>query len=98
VSARKPARVFDRSVGIIAAVTLCMAAIGCSGGGGTRNCGKPREYQASESAASLEVPEDLDAPDRSGKLIIPNVPDSGAEAESDQPCLEEPPDYFDRKL
>jgi len=71
---------------------------GCAGGGSKRACSKPQEYQASESTASLTVPGGLDEPDRSGELVIPELRDENGGPGDDQPCLEQPPDYFDRKL
>jgi uncharacterized lipoprotein len=93
---RRPA--VGRHAGAGLALALILVVVGCSGGGGTRNCNKPQEYQASTSTAPLAVPDALDEPDRSGKLVIPEARSPGDEVEGDQPCLEQPPDYFDRKL
>jgi hypothetical protein len=48
--------------------------------------------------SSLTVPNDLDEPDRSGKLLIPEIREEDEEPGADRPCLDQPPDYFDRKL
>ena len=97
-------RVSGRS-GAIAAVTLCLCVCGCAGGGGKRACNKPQEYQSSETTSSITVPNDLDEPDRSGKLLIPEAREEDLEyffikeePGADRPCLDQPPDYFDRKL
>ena len=84
--------------GAFAFVAICVLVSGCAGGGGKRACSKPREYQASETTGSLTVPNNLDEPDRSGKLLIPEVREEDEEPVGDQPCLDQPPDYFDRKL
>jgi uncharacterized lipoprotein len=81
-----------------AVLALCLCVCGCAGGGGKRACSKPQEYQASETGNSLTVPNDLDEPDRSGKLLIPEAREEEAEPDADRPCLDQPPDYFDRKL
>jgi uncharacterized lipoprotein len=84
--------------GAIAAVALCLCVCGCAGGGGKRACSKPQEYQSSETTSALMVPNDLDEPDRSGKLLIPEAREEDEEPGADRPCLDQPPDYFDRKL
>ena len=83
--------------GAIATLALCLCVCACAGGG-KRTCSKPQEYQASETADSLTIPNDLDEPDRSGKLLIPEAREEKAEPDADRPCLDQPPDYFDRKL
>ena len=84
--------------GVFTFVAICALISGCAGGGGKRACSKQREYQASETTGSLTVPNNLDEPDRSGKLIIPEVREEDEEPAGDQPCLDQPPDYFERKL
>ncbi len=79
-------------------VAIGVLVSGCAGGGGKRDCSKPREYQASETSGSLTVPNNLDEPDRSGTLLIPEGHEEDEEPGDDRPCLDQPPDYFDRKL
>ena len=76
-------------------VSICIA--GCFGGG-KNACKKPQEYQSSQKAPPLELPDDLDEPDRAGELAIPDAAAQQEQSSEDRPCLERPPDYFDRKL
>ncbi len=85
------------AVRAISAMLLCGSLMGCFGSK-EGACAKPREYQASRSVQSLEVPGDLDAPPNVG-LDIPEVPpteDGEAQAQQAQKCLDDPPDYFGR--
>ncbi len=64
--------------------------------GGKPACDKRQEYQASGSVNSVQVPDGLDQPNRSTVLEIPDAsPDAERRAKGD-PCLETPPDYFER--
>ncbi len=82
---------------VCATILLSISVAACSGGG-KNTCTKSQEYQASRQVDALEVPGDLDEPDRSGELVIPEVAAQSDQPPADQPCLERPPDYFDRKL
>ena len=78
-------------------LTLAIALSACGGNKKTASdiCDKPQEYQASRSADTLTIPENLDAPDRSGALVIPDEHKAGVYPDG-RPCLERPPDYFGR--
>lgn len=78
----------------IAVVMLCMLS-GCFSRGNSA-CNKQQEYQESDSIEPLKVPADLDQPDRSSALSIPEQPPEAKERDKDDPCLENPPDYFGR--
>jgi uncharacterized lipoprotein len=80
--------------GSIALVLLCTLS-GCSSGG-KASCDKQQEYQASGSIEPLQVPDDMDQPDRSSALSIPELSSGAKEGEEVDPCLEAPPDYFGR--
>jgi uncharacterized lipoprotein len=77
-------------------VVLAASAAGCSFG--KKSCDKIEEYESSEEIAALQVPADLDEPERSGQFIVPGEQVAEETPPEDQPCLERPPDYFDRKL
>ena len=75
-------------------LALSLSLTACFFGGREKKCSKPQEYQASRSVKGIEVPEDLDKPDRRTPLNIP--PPASGETEkppADVPCLEEPPSY-----
>jgi hypothetical protein len=75
----------------------CATALGgCFFGGGSKACHKPQEYHTSAEAPPLIVPEDLDPPERDGALVIGGGPRATEPIPKNQPCLEEPPDYFGR--
>lgn len=75
----------------------CATALGgCFFGGGSKACHKPQEYHTSKETPPLIVPEDLDEPERDGALVIGGGPRATKPIAKDQPCLEEPPDYFGR--
>ena len=73
---------------------LCVLS-GCSSGG-KGACKKKQEYQVSGSIEPLQVPDGLDQPDRTSALSIPEQSPGAKEREKDDPCLENPPDYFGR--
>ncbi|MDJ0928364.1 MAG: hypothetical protein QNJ73_12035 [Gammaproteobacteria bacterium] len=79
------------------ALTLVAALSACGGDKKTAAdiCDKPQEYQASRSVDDLSIPKDLDEPDRSGALVIPDEHKAGVYPDG-RPCLERPPDYFGR--
>jgi len=78
-----------------ASFALLAGLAGCSGAS-SKSCNKPREYQASKSVAPLQVPEGLDTPDQRARIVIPESRVTVAEPPADRPCLERPPDYFDK--
>ena len=67
---------------------------GCFFGGG-QSCNKPQEYQSSNSVKPLEVPAGLESPQEQNKLVIPPGERQTQPLPKGQPCLDEPPDYFD---
>jgi len=64
--------------------------------GGKPSCDKPQEYQASDTIEPLQVPDGLDSPDQSGALTIPPRSADAKKRQTDDPCLERPPDFFGR--
>lgn len=74
---------------------LALAATGCFGGEQSTICDDPREFHEAGTVPPLEVPEGLDAPDRSGELKMPEGISAKGYPEG-RPCLERPPDYFGR--
>ena len=79
------------------ALTLALALSGCGGNKKTAEdiCDKPQEYQTSRSTEGLRIPDNLDEPDRSTALVIPDEHKAGVYPDG-RPCLERPPDYFGR--
>jgi uncharacterized lipoprotein len=67
---------------------------GCFFGSKTKACHKPQEYQSSGQVEKLQVPDDLDAPNREGALVIAEGARATQPVPEDQPCPEQPPDYF----
>jgi len=80
--------------GGLALVVIC----GLSGcfASGEPSCDKRQEYQASSSIAPLHVPDDMNQPDRSSALVIPELSPDAKQRQKNDPCLESPPDYFGR--
>lgn len=75
----------------VAAVTLAA----CAG----VPCERPERYAGAPSIAPLQVPEGLTPPDHSRALRIPEQPVEAPRRVSRRgPCLESPPDFFDRPL
>lgn len=70
---------------------------GCFGGG-KQACDKRQEYQAGGSVEALRVPASLDRPNRSATLVIPDASPNARRRERGEPCLETPPDYFERDV
>jgi uncharacterized lipoprotein len=90
-----PARV--PSLGIV----LTLVSVGlsaCFFGGRDQSCRKQGEYQRSASAAQIKIPEGLDTPRPSDRLVIPEVTLDEDAVPPDNPCLEQPPDFFGRPL
>jgi hypothetical protein len=59
-------------------------------------CVRPQEYQSSQSIGDLRVPADLDTPNQSESMEIPD--EGEVEYPEGRPCLEMPPDYFGRPV
>ncbi len=83
------------TIRILIALTCLVALTGCNRGYKPRACEKPKEYHAQKSIPPLTVPDDLDAPDPSASVQIPDLPGLEEGEAPRGPCLEEPPDYFD---
>ena len=75
---------------LIAAVLLSGCFFGRS-----ESCNKPQEYQSSDSVSPLRVPAGLDQQEDPNKLVIPPGEKQTQPIPKGQPCLDEPPDYFD---
>lgn len=71
----------------------------CSGEAGLR-CENQERYLGSEEIAPIQVPDDLDSPDETDALRVPQVEGSVEEADipSDGPCTESPPEFFEAGL
>ncbi len=76
---------------------LSFGIVGCFGGG-TKACVKTQEYHASQEVPPMQIPEDLDEPDRSRALVIPGEPSAEIARVLDGTCLDLPPNYFDKEL
>ncbi len=63
--------------------------------GGSQSCNKAQEYQSSKSVKPLEVPAGLESPQEPNKLVIPPGEKQTQPRPKGEPCLDEPPDYFD---
>ena len=63
--------------------------------GRSQSCNKPQEYQSSKSVKTIEVPAGLDTPEEPNKLVIPPGEMQTQPIPKGEPCLDEPPDYFD---
>jgi hypothetical protein len=98
VTGRKPGSGPSGTGALVVALVTATFIMSCASGGGKKGCAKPREYQASDSREPLKVPDNLDEPDRSARLIVPEARAEDTESDAEQPCLDQPPDYFDRKL
>ena len=59
-------------------------------------CRKSREYQESAPAPRTVVPEDLESLSDEQRLQVPYGEANKAPTPADQPCLIEPPDFFDQ--
>jgi uncharacterized lipoprotein len=57
------------------------------------NCHKPQEYQSAREVAPLIVPEGLDKPNTSGRLVVPTVELAPPPPGPKDACLEVPPRY-----
>lgn len=83
------------AVRLVALIACIAALVACSRGYKPKACEKPKEYHEQKSIPPLVVPDDLDAPDPSAALGIPELPGGETAGPTPGPCLEEPPDYFD---
>lgn len=88
-----------RAVSLGVVLTLVSAGLSaCFFGGRDKPCRKQEEYQRSASGAEIKIPEGLDTPRPSDRLVIPEVAQNDAAVPPDDPCLEQPPDFFGRPL
>jgi hypothetical protein len=67
---------------------------GCSFWRSETNCKSVQEYQSSADIKPVVIPQGLDPPDASGKLVIPNAPPPTQPLSENAACLAKPPDYF----
>lgn len=91
--------VISRTIAVIGTLVFL---VGCFGNKSAKTCDKPREYHAAGSIATLQVPDDLDAPNPDIGLKIPDSPPDAPSVEElyadGTPCLDRPPDYFDTSI
>jgi hypothetical protein len=73
----------------IAAGSLLLAAGCASPLGGS--CHKPQAHAEAENLPPLRVPADLDGPDTTAALDVPEVNEPAIPIDPDGPCLEAPP-------
>ena len=81
---------------VIVAVPAAAGTVGCSGKKELR-CNPDTAYQAASSSGQLRIPDDLNVPDETESLRIPDVlprVDDGAEPSG---CLEESPAFSERE-
>jgi opacity protein-like surface antigen len=67
---------------------------GCFSSGKSTACYNQQEYRSSSSVEKLRVPDGLDTPKREGVLVIAEGPRAIEPVPKDQPCPDQPPDYF----
>ena len=82
-------------------IVLTLISVGlsaCFFGGRDQSCRKQEEYQRSASAAEIKIPEGLDTPRPSDRLVIPEITQNEDAVPPDNPCLEQPPEFFGRPL
>lgn len=62
-------------------------------------CEDQERYLGSEQIAPIEIPDDLDAPDRSEALEVPQeAAAASGEGPDYGPCTESPPDFFEAEV
>ena len=81
-------------------IVLAILGIGLSGcffrSSPEEKCARPQEYQSGQTIGDLQVPSDLDSPDKGESM---EIPDTGKQGYPEgRPCLEMPPDYFGRPV
>ena len=75
-------------------ISLAVLLSGCFSSGKNTACYKEQEYHRSIDSEKLQVPEDLDPPNRDRALVIAEGPRATEPVPKGQPCLSQPPDYF----
>jgi len=75
-------------------ISLAVLLGGCFSSGKNTACYQEQEYHRSTDSEKLQVPEDLDPPNRDRALVIADGPRATQPVPKDQPCLSQPPDYF----
>ena len=75
-------------------ISLAVLLSGCFSSGKNTACYKEQEYHRSTDSEKLQVPEDLDPPNRDRALVIAEGPRATEPVPKGQPCLSQPPDYF----
>ncbi|MGH8496275.1 MAG: hypothetical protein ACREVN_09070 [Gammaproteobacteria bacterium] len=76
---------------ILGTVLAALALAACSG----YSCRGPQVYESAHSVPPLVIPEDLAETENPTKLIIPRAEESAPERGPDDPCLDQPPDFFE---
>jgi len=61
-------------------------------------CLKPQVYQKSRNAPLVSIPAGLDAPNDEDRLVIPEPSPLAEQRYHESPCLQMPPDYFERPV
>ena len=76
---------------LVAALALIVL-VGC--GAGSRCGGSDQPYLSARNLPLLRVPAEMEIPDRSGMLQIPDGPAEAPRQVVDGHCIDEPPSYF----
>lgn len=75
----------------LCAVASALVLAACGG----YSCREPQVYQSARSVPPLAVPEDLSEPDDETQLVLPRAAEDAPRREPNDPCLDQPPDYFE---
>ncbi len=78
---------------VFCATLAASALAACSG----YSCREPQVYQSARSVPALEVPEDLSEPEDETQLVIPRAAEDAPERDPEDPCLDQPPEYFEEE-
>ena len=79
---------------VIATAAASLVIGGCSLWRKEVSCKSVQEYQSSGGIKPVVVPPDLNAPDASATLVIPNASPPAQPLSDNAACLPKPPDYF----
>jgi len=84
---------------LLVGIALLLSSTGCFlyGDDAILVCEDQEFYSGSLEIAPIEVPDDLDAPDDSQAVSIPEVAE-GLSGPTAGPCTESPPDFFSEDL
>ncbi len=81
---------------LLVGIALVWSSTGCMRDANLR-CEDQERYLGSEEIAPIEIPDDLDAPDDSEALSIPQAGE-GVSGPTEGPCTESPPEFFQEGL